>query len=102
MSMLLMSTKLLKMEIDKLSGRVLDDDGKLLRSLYEKELAVLERLDIELVDITGTPGEVEKRLEDNAVYFLPRDEFERMQDKANRFEFIQSFCDMGEWINKTT
>ena len=102
MSMLLLSAKLLKREIDKLSERVLDDDEKFLKSLYKKELAVLERLDIEFVDTTGTPDKVEKRLENNAVYFLPKVEFEKMQDKAKRFEFIQDFCDMGEWISKTT
>ena len=102
MSMLLMSTKFLKAEIEKLSERALDDNEKLLKSLYEKELAVLERLDIELVDITGTPDEVKKRLGNNAVYFLPKGEFEQMRDKANRFDFIQSFCDMSEWIGETT
>ena len=102
MSMLLLSAKLLKREIDKLSKMVLSDDEKFLKSLYEKELAVIERLDIEIVNTTGTPDEVKKRLENNAVYFLTKGEYEQMQDKAKRFEFIQDFCDTGKWIGKTT
>lgn len=93
MKMLLMSEKLLEKEIKKLSKEEsLDEDRAFLKSIYEKELAVLRRLGIEFVNTAWGLDEVKKRLEGSAVYFLPRGILEEAQEKAAKFDTIQTIC----------
>lgn len=73
MGMLLLSKTLLKIEIKANQG------SDFYRAQVERELAVLEKLDIVLCDMRGTAEEVEDRLKNCEILFVEKDTYESMK-----------------------
>lgn len=88
MSMQLMSEKLLKREIKRLEDAGRQEESELLYYQCKKELAVIEKLKINKIDMRGEIDEVNQRIADNAVYFMNPQEFEEMEKKVRKYDII--------------
>lgn len=85
----LLSEILLRNEIDKyekLGG--LSEHEKLLYSICKRELAVIERLKINGIDLRGEVSEVKENLERQSLYFIEPEKFQIMKEKARRYDEI--------------
>lgn len=88
--MQLVSEKLLELRIKELTEKTdLSNSEELLLNLCRKELSVISKLKIEGIDMTGTVQEVEERIESQSIYFMKREEFEQIKEKADRFEALK-------------
>lgn len=88
MSMQLVSEKLLEREIKRLEDAGIPEDEKIIYYLCKKELAVIEKLKINKIDMRGEIEEAVKRIENQAVYFMNPQEFDEMEEKARRYDGI--------------
>lgn len=88
MSMQLVSEKLLEKEIKRLEDAGRPEDSELLYYLCKKELAVIQKLKINKIDMRGEIEECNKRIENQAVYFMGPQEFEAMEEKAKKYDAI--------------
>lgn len=57
----------------------------------KKELAVIEKLKINKIDMRGEIEETVKRIENQAIYFMDSKEFELMEEKARKYDEICRF-----------
>lgn len=86
-----MSEILLRREIADLEAKEdLNEDNKIWLSLCKRELMILERLKVEEIDIQGDFETLQKRLDQYSVYFLNKEEYNQMCEKAARFDVIQT------------
>lgn len=88
MSMQLVSEKLLKREIKRLEDSGATEEKGLLYHLCKKELAVIEKLKINKIDMRGEIEETVERIESQAIYFMNPQEFDEMEEKARRYDEI--------------
>ncbi|MDE6889147.1 MAG: hypothetical protein K2P45_10985 [Eubacterium sp.] len=88
MSMQLISEKLLEREIKRLEDAGRPGESEILYCQCKKELAVIEKLKINKVDMRGEIEEVNQSIADNAVYFMSPQEFEAMEEKARKYDVI--------------
>ena len=93
MSMQLMSEKLLKREIKSLEEQGINEQNKLLYSLCKKELAVINKLKINKIDLRGEEEELNERLERQGLYFMEPSEFAGMKIKAEKYDRICKLID---------
>lgn len=99
MSMFLLSEKLLENEL-KNKPEVLDAQQEFYYSMVEKELYVIQRLNIEMCDMRGEEKEVADRLEKSEVAILPHDVLEEMRKSVEFKNFIVNAVETylkGEW-----
>ena len=89
MSMELISEKLLESEIKRYRNNPeLIKDNEFFFLMCKKELAVMKKLKISGIDMTGNIEDVECRLDKYNVYFIEPNEFDKMEEKARRFDEI--------------
>lgn len=88
MSMQLISEKLLEKEIKYLEDEGRPENSELLYYQCKKELAVIEKLKINKIDMRGEIEETVKRIEKQAVYFINPQEFEEMEEKVRKYDEI--------------
>lgn len=94
MSMRLVSEFLLKNEINRYKNKdKLEPHEKMLCSICEKELAVLEKLKIDYIDLRGETEEVINRLNDEAVYIMHPDEFMEMLSAVDKYNKIKKILE---------
>ena len=88
--MQLVSEKLLESEIKELADKKdLSNSEELLLNLCRKELSVISKLKIEGIDMTGTVQEVDERIESQSIYFMKKEEFDQIKEKAGRFDALK-------------
>ena len=88
--MQLISEKLLESEIKDLADKKdLSNSEELLLNLCRKELSVISKLKIEGIDMTGTVQEVDERIESQSIYFMKKEEFDQIKEKAARFDALK-------------
>lgn len=88
--MQLVSEKLLESEIKELADKKnLSNSEELLLNLCRKELSVISKLKIEGIDMTGTVQEVDERIESQSIYFMKKEEFDQIKEKAARFDALK-------------
>lgn len=86
----LMSERLLRKEIERINSKEnLDSDDIFVRSLYQKELVVLQKLAIEGIDLCGSIHEVEKRINNQSLYFIEKEKYDDMVKKTHKYDAIQ-------------
>ena len=78
MSMFLLSEKLLQQELNE-KPEILNDQQEFYYSLVEKELYVIQRLNIEMCDMRGEEKEVADRLSRSEVLICSPEEAEDMR-----------------------
>lgn len=88
MSMQLISEKLLEREIKRLEDAGRPEESEILYYQCKKELAVIEKLKINKIDMRGNIEEVNQRIADNAVYFMNPKELEEMEEKSRKYDVI--------------
>lgn len=93
MSMQLFSQKLLENEIKKIEDTGITENNELLHSLLKRELLVIERIKIDVIDITGKIDEVNNRLLNQSIYFMNPKDYEEMKIKAKKYDTIKKFID---------
>lgn len=57
--------------------------------MCKRELAVIQKLKVEKIDLTGSMEEVTKRLEENHIYFMNSKEYCELYRKAEKFDEIK-------------
>ena len=88
--MQLVSEKLLELRIKELTEKTdLSNSEELLLNLCRKELSVISKLKIEGIDMTGTVQEVDERIESQSIYFIKKEDFDQIKEKADRFEALK-------------
>ena len=88
MSMQLISEKLLEREIKRLEDSDRPEESELLYYQCKKELAVIEKLKINKIDMRGEIEEVNQKIASQAIYFMEQQEFETMEEKARKYHII--------------
>lgn len=88
MSMQLISEKLLEREIKHLEEQGRPEESEILYHQCKKELAVIEKLKINKIDMRCEIEEFKERIEKQAVYFMDAKEFEEMKEKAGKYDKI--------------
>ena len=88
MSMQLISEKLLEREIKRLEDSDRPEESGLLYYQCKKELAVIEKLKINKIDMRGEIEEVNQKIASQAIYFMEQQEFETMEEKARKYDII--------------
>ena len=88
--MQLVSERLLESRIKELTEiSDLSNSEELLLNLCQKELSVISKLKIEGIDMTGTLQEVDERIESQSIYFMEKEEFDQIKEKADRFDALK-------------
>lgn len=88
--MQLVSEKLLEQKINELAEKKhISNSEELLLNLCRKELSVISKLKIEGIDMTGTVQEVDERIESQSIYFMKKEEFDQIKEKAARFDALK-------------
>lgn len=88
--MQLVSEKLLESRIKELTEkRDLSNPEELMLFLCHKELSVINKLKIEEIDMTGTVQEVDVRIKSQSIYFMKKEDFDQMKEKADRFDALK-------------
>lgn len=91
--MQLVSEILLQNEIEKYESKSTHSKNEdLFYGLCQKELLLLRKLKIESIDVRGKIEDVCSRLERQSLYFMDKNEFEEMKEKAMRFDEISKIC----------
>ena len=88
MSMQLITKKLLEREIKRLEDSDRPEESELLYYQCKKELAVIEKLKINKIDMRGEIEEVNQKIASQAIYFMEQQEFETMEEKARKYDII--------------
>lgn len=88
MSMRLISEKLLEREIKRIEKQRIPEECSFFYRQCKKELAVIEKLKINKIDMRGETKEVQKRIENQSLYFMGKKEFEEMEEKAKKYDEI--------------
>lgn len=57
----------------------------------QKELAVIQKLKINKIDMRGEIEETVKRIENQGIYFMNPQEFEEMEEKTRKYDEIYKF-----------
>lgn len=95
--MKLFSIELLKKEIKNLEIKaketLLDEQEKIILSVYRRELLALEKIKIELIDLRGDLSEVIKRLDGQSIYCMTDSEYADLHIKAQKFDQIRYIVD---------
>lgn len=86
-----MSEMLLKREIKRLENIKRTEDCEALYYLYKKELAVIEKLKINNIDMHGEIPEFNRRIMEQEIYFIKPQEFTAMKEKAEKYDIISAF-----------
>ena len=86
--MQLISEKLLEREIKRLEDSDRPEESELLYYQCKKELAVIEKLKINKIDMRGEIEEVNQKIASQAIYFMEQQEFETMEEKARKYDII--------------
>lgn len=86
----LISEKLLEREIKRLEDNGRPENSEILYYQCKKELAVIEKLKINKIDMRGEIEEVNQRIMNQAIYFMEPNEFEAMEKKARKYDIISS------------
>lgn len=88
--MQLVGEKLLESRIKELAEKKdLSNSEELLLNLCRKELSVISKLKIEGIDMTGTVQEVDERIESQSIYFMKKEDFDQIMEKAGRFDALK-------------
>ena len=88
--MQLVSEKLLESRIKELAEKKdLSNSEELLLNLCRKELSVISKLKIEGIDMTGTLQEVDERIGSQSIYFMKKEDFDQLREKADRFDALK-------------
>lgn len=102
--MKLFSIELLEREIRALENKAkettLDEQEKIILSVYRRELLVLEKVKLELFDVTGNLSEVIKRLDNRSIYCMNDSEYVDLHRKAQKFDEIQHII-ASEYVSPT-
>lgn len=77
--MLLISRKLLEQEF-KNKPDILTDSQELYYMQIEKEIIVLDKIDIALCDMRGGVNEVQERLNNSEIHFATKGEYEKINE----------------------
>ena len=86
----LICERLLESKIKELAEKSdLSNSEELLLNLCRKELSVISKLKIEGIDMTGTVQEVDERIESQSIYFMKKEEFDQIKEKADRFDELK-------------
>ncbi len=86
----LISEKLLEAKIKELTGKTdLSNPEELILYLCQKEFSVINKLKIEGIDMTGTVQEVDERIESQSIYFMKKEKYDQMKEKADRFDTLK-------------
>lgn len=93
--MQLISEKLLEREIKRLEDAGRPEESEILYYQCKKELAVIEKLKINKIDMRGEIEEVNQRIADNAIYFMNPQEFETIEEKAKKYDIIAGIIKNG-------
>lgn len=88
MSVQLISEKLLEREIKRLEEAGRPEDQEIVYYLCKKELAVIQKLKINKIDMRGEIDEFDKRIENQSIYFMNPQEFETIEEKARKYDAI--------------
>ena len=80
--------KLLEREIKRLEDSDRPEESELLYYQCKKELAVIEKLKINKIDMRGEIEEVNQKIASQAIYFMEQQEFETMEEKARKYDII--------------
>lgn len=88
MSMQLICEKLLEREIKRIEEQGIPKDQEIIYHLCKKELAVIEKLKINKIDMRGEIEEVQERIKNQSLYFMGEKEFEKMEEKARKYDLI--------------
>ena len=86
--MLLISRKLLEQEL-KNKPDILTDSQKLYYMQIEKEIVVLEKIDITLCDMRGNINEVQERLNNSEIHFATNGEYEKINESRKVMETLR-------------
>ena len=86
--MLLISKKLLEQEL-KNKPDILTDSQKLYYMQIEKEIFVLEKIDITLCNMRGNVNEVQERLNNSEIHFATKGEYERINESKEVIETLR-------------
>lgn len=101
MSMQFISEKLLEREIRRLEDAGIQEDNKLLYYQCKKELAVIEKLKINKIDMCGEIEKTNERISRCAIYFMEPGEFEEFEKKANLYDTIKNIVRKDGCFEKT-
>jgi hypothetical protein len=74
------TTEFLKNKLNELKNI---NASELIIYQLEKEIALLDKLDIETVDMRGTPDEFEQKIRSNELVFLPKGEWNEILKERN-------------------
>lgn len=88
MAMQLISEKLLEREIKRLEDAGRPEDEEVVYHLCKKELAVIEKLKINHIDMRGEIEEFNQMIANQEIYFMEQQEFENMEKKAIKYDII--------------
>lgn len=82
--------RLLLSKIDEINQKEDKDElDDILLSQCQRELEVLQRLKVEVIDMTGNLEMVKTRLQDNSIYFMKKEEYDSIFQKAILFDEIK-------------
>ena len=86
----LICERLLESKIKELAEKNdLSNPEELMLNLCQKELSVISKLKIEEIDMTGTVQEVDERIESQSIYFMKKEGFDQIKEKADRFDALK-------------
>ena len=97
MSMFFMSEKLLQNELNNKPDNMTDQQ-EFYYSMIEKELYVINRLNVEMCDLRGNEEEVADRLNRSVVIILPPEELDNMRTAVLFKDDIMDV--IRKWSNK--
>lgn len=86
---LLLVSKEIKRLTDLAATRELEEHEKIMLSQYNREYMVLSKLKVECFDITGSYEELAKRLENNSVVLMPKNEYENIEFVTHFFNRVR-------------
>lgn len=86
--MLLISRKLLEQEL-KNKPDIPTDSQELYYMQIEKEIVVLDKIDITLCDMRGDVNEVQERLNNSEIHFATKGEYEKINESKEIIETLR-------------
>lgn len=87
-----------KLLLNEINRKPKDEQDKFFISMCKRELAVLQRLKVEKIDLTGSIEDVEKRIGENHIYFMDVTQYDEMWRKAQNYDAIKSIIDRTSYF----
>lgn len=66
-----------------------DEQDEFFISMCKKEFAVIQKLKVEGIDLTGSVEDVIKRIDQNSIYFMNHEEYMEMLNKSIKYDAIE-------------